>query len=299
MTARNTASELQINRNSSYEIKAVSSESVTVPSGAAGTVVVAQLANFPVRNSAGSDIGGLGDTSLALTGVSVPFTNEVAYKTADADLENGDYWVDYIRGAIRGKKETTATSATAAYKIAIQNISLDEAEVTVNVDGTDLASGAKQDTGNASLSSIDSKASTIIGHVDGIEGSLSTLVTQTDAVESSLSTLVTQTDGLEGQLNNLLNGQAKTFTPSNASVTTSSAEVLASNNSRKTGTTIKNVSTAGQRISLSVGGTAVLDSGITLYPGEFWQMDEHDFTSGSIRAISSAASGSLAITELT
>lgn len=254
---RNLAGELQVNRNSSYEIKAVSAEAVTVPAGAAGTVVVAQLENFPVRNAAGNDIGGDGDTSLALTGGSVPFTNEVAHGTPDASLSNGDFWVDYIRGQIRGKKATTATSATAAYKIAIQNISLDEVEVTVNVDGTDLASGAKQDTGNASLANI------------------------------------------ETSVDDLLNGQTKTATKSNVTVAATSGEVLAANASRKTGTIITNVSTAGQIISLAIDEAAVLYSGYTLYPGGFWQMDEHDFTAGQIRGIASAAGGSLSIMELT
>lgn len=253
---RNLAGELQVNRNSSYEIKAVSAEAVTVPAGAAGIVVVAQLANFPVRNAAGNDVGGFGDTSLALTGGSVPFTTEVYYGKPDAELANGEYWIDYIRGSIRGKKTTTATSATAAYKIAIQNTSLDEVEVTVNVDGTDLASGAKQDTGNASLANI---------------------ATSVDS---------------------LLNGQEKTTTPTNASVTTSSVIVLATNADRKTGTYLKNISTAGQRISLNAGSDAVLNAGYTMDPGEWWMMNEHNWTTADIEAIASASGASLSIMEL-
>ena len=256
MSRKDLASKIKIDGNASFEIKAVSGETVSVAAGAAGTVKVAQLTNFPVRNAAGNGIGGFGDSSLVLTGASVPFTTEVKPGTADADLANGDYWVDYTRGEIRGKKTTTATSATAAYKIAIQNTSLDEVEVTVNVDGTDLASGAKQDTGNASLANI------------------------------------------EASVNDLLNGQEKTTTPTNASVTTSSAIVLATNADRKTGTYLKNISTAGQRISLNAGGDAILNAGYTLDPGEWWMMNEHNWTTADIEAIASASGASLSIMEL-
>lgn len=150
MPRKNLASELETNRNYSFEIKSVSGEAVTVPAGAAGAVVVAQLANFPIRNAAGNDIGGFGDTSLALS-VSTAFTDEVAHGTADADLANGEYWVDYIRGEIRGRKASTSTSATAAYKIAVLNMSIDDTDVTLTIDQTGLATSTKQDTTNTVL----------------------------------------------------------------------------------------------------------------------------------------------------
>ena len=150
MPRKNLASELETNRNHSFEIKSVSGEAVTVPAGAAGTVVVAQLANFPIRNSSGNDIAGFGDTSLVLS-VSTAFTDEVAYGTVDADLANGEYWLDPIRGEIRGKKASTSTSATAAYKIAVLNMSIDDTDVTLTIDQTGLATSAKQDTIIAAL----------------------------------------------------------------------------------------------------------------------------------------------------
>lgn len=81
------------------------------------------------------------------------------------------------------------------------------------------ATEAKQDAGNASLASLDSKASTLITQTDTLEALLaagnastasidskaSTLISQTDGIEASLSsidldtsTLITQTDGIEG-----------------------------------------------------------------------------------------------------
>lgn len=87
--------------------------------------------------------------------------------------------------------------------------------------------------------------------------------------------------------------------PTAATIGTSSATAVASNANRR-GLTLRNVSTSGQRISLAFdGGTAVLNSGVTLDPGDVFSMAGHDFTNGAVAAISSAASGSLAIQEWT
>jgi len=175
MARKRLSKEFVVHRNASIEIKSVSGESLSVPAGAAGTVKVAQLANLPIRNSAGNDIGGFGDTSLVLTGASVPFTNEVAYGTADDDLENGDYWVDYARGEVRGKKATTATSATAAYKIAVINMSIDDTDVTLTIDTTGIATSAKQDTQIATLGATTDAA--VVTDTDGsISGKMRGLV---------------------------------------------------------------------------------------------------------------------------
>lgn len=50
----------------------------------------------------------------------------------------------------------------------------------------------KQDTGNTSLSSIDTKASTIIGHVDGIETLLTAIDGHVDGLEASASSIDTK-----------------------------------------------------------------------------------------------------------
>jgi hypothetical protein len=84
--------------------------------------------------------------------------------------------------------------------------------------------------------------------------------------------------------------------PAAATVGVASAQAVASNASRK-GLALVNVS--NNRISFGLAATAVLDSGITLYPGGVWEMDEHTFVTGAINAIASAASSPLAIQELT
>jgi hypothetical protein len=68
------------------------------------------------------------------------------------------------------------------------------------VDVTDIASGAKQDTGNTSLASIlakiiaspatEAKQDTIIGHVDGIESAFTTLNAKDFATQTTLAALL-------------------------------------------------------------------------------------------------------------
>lgn len=86
--------------------------------------------------------------------------------------------------------------------------------------------------------------------------------------------------------------------PAAATVGTSSAAAVAANANRK-GLHARNTSTAGQRISLGLGQTAVLDSGITLYPGDVFDMDEYTFDLGAVNAIASAASARLSYQEQT
>lgn len=84
--------------------------------------------------------------------------------------------------------------------------------------------------------------------------------------------------------------------PTTASIGTSSAQAVAAAATRK-GLILRNTSTSGQRISFGFGSTAVLDSGVTLYPQDVYCMGEYDFDTGAVNAISSAASGSLAVQE--
>lgn len=100
-------------------VDTVSGETVSIAAGAAGTVKLCQLAYRPVLDALGTDVGGFGDTSLVLT--STTFTTEVAPKD-DSELANGEYWVDYSLGRIRGRKADTGTSMTASYSTLQINI---------------------------------------------------------------------------------------------------------------------------------------------------------------------------------
>lgn len=82
--------------------------------------------------------------------------------------------------------------------------------------------------------------------------------------------------------------------PSAASVGITSSQILATNASRK-GLILVNTSSAN--ISLGLGTAAVLNSGITLYPGGTFNMDEYCFTTAAINAVASIAASNLGIQE--
>lgn len=120
----------------------IPTEAVTMPAGAAGAIVNFNLANGPIANAAGNDLGSAGDTSLALT--STAMTTETKQKP-DADLANGEFWVDYLTGEARGKKASTATTGgTAVYKILVLKTMADPFDdlITANLsDSVDLTNG--------------------------------------------------------------------------------------------------------------------------------------------------------------
>lgn len=84
--------------------------------------------------------------------------------------------------------------------------------------------------------------------------------------------------------------------PTAASVGVASAQAVAAAATRK-GLVLVNTSNA--RISLGFGSAAVLDSGITLYPGGVFEMDSNTFDVGAVNAIASAAASNLGIQEYT
>lgn len=84
--------------------------------------------------------------------------------------------------------------------------------------------------------------------------------------------------------------------PTVSIVAATSGQALASNVNRK-GLVLTNVSI--NKISLGLGSAAVLNSGITLYPGGTWEMSEYTFTTAAINAIASVASSNLGIQEFT
>lgn len=93
---------------------AISGETLTIPAGAIGTVVEVQFNSRPIYSSNNGALGAKGDTSIVF-GTGTCFTTEVAANKADADLANGEFWVDYAAGLLHGKKATNATSDTASY----------------------------------------------------------------------------------------------------------------------------------------------------------------------------------------
>ena len=82
--------------------------------------------------------------------------------------------------------------------------------------------------------------------------------------------------------------------PAAASVGVASAEAVAANANRK-GLILTN--TSQSTISLGFAAAAVLSSGVTLFPGGIFKMDEFCHTVGAINAIAGAAASNLAIQE--
>ena len=83
--------------------------------------------------------------------------------------------------------------------------------------------------------------------------------------------------------------------PAQATVGASSGLLLASNSSR-TGLFVFNGS--ANTVSFAFGSNAaVLNSGITLYPGGVWYMDEYTFTTAAVNAIAGAAGSLVSIQE--
>lgn len=83
--------------------------------------------------------------------------------------------------------------------------------------------------------------------------------------------------------------------PTSASVGTSSATALAANANRK-GLVLVNISSA--KIFVAFGQTAVINSGIALYPGGIYVMDPFLYNTAAVSAIASAAASTLAIQEI-
>lgn len=82
--------------------------------------------------------------------------------------------------------------------------------------------------------------------------------------------------------------------PAAATVGVTSAQALAVNTSRK-GLVIQNLSV--NTVSIAFGVAAVLNSGITLYPGGVYYADEFSFSTAVVNAIASGASSVISIQE--
>lgn len=106
------------NRNASSITKSTTT-TVSIPAGVAGVVVNFDIGVRPIFSLSGADLGGVGNTSLVL-GSSATFDTLVNPK-ADADLANGEYYVDHLTGQARGKKKDSGTSvsATVSYAAAL------------------------------------------------------------------------------------------------------------------------------------------------------------------------------------
>lgn len=127
---------------------------------------------------------------------------------------------------------------------------------------------------------------------------------------SALALSATQTNGTQktqivdgsnvnqGTVTNPFHSQADIPLTANAatsvSVGVASGAVVAVNASRN-GLIIMNLS--ANTVSLGLTGAAVLNTGITLYPGGIWTMDQYSFTTAAITGIASGASSTVSVQE--
>lgn len=98
-------------------------KTITIPAGAAGAVVDFDFPTRPITSAGGADIGGVGDTSLVL-GSSSTFDTLVNPKE-DADLAQGEYYVNHLTGKARGCKKDSATSVSATFGVWAGKVSLE------------------------------------------------------------------------------------------------------------------------------------------------------------------------------
>lgn len=142
----------------------------------------------------------------------------------------------------------------------------------------------------------------VIGHVIADTGSTTAVTGNVTVVQATGTNLHAVVDSGTITAVTALTNPVSTKTdltpssPTAVSVGVTSAQAVASSATRK-GLVLVNTSTA--RISLGFGATAVLDSGITLYPQGSFCMDEYSFDLGAVNAIASAAASNLAIQEFT
>lgn len=144
-------------------------------------------------------------------------------------------------------------------------------------------------------------AVTIADGADVTQGAIADAAVTTNAagtLSAKLRGIVAILSSVWDSTNSLLKVSTKfaltASAPTFATVGTSSASAVAANASRK-GLTL--VNTSANRISLGFGATAVLDRGITLYPGGSFFMDEYSYSTAAINAIASAAASNLAVQE--
>lgn len=162
-----------------------------------------------------------------------------------------------------------------AYNFVASNFAATVNNITGTVSlPTGASTSALQTSGNASLSSIDAGIPAGLGQTT-MSASMPVAIASD---QSPLSTKVPLTAN----------------SPANVSVGVTSASCLASNTSRR-GAIFTNVSI--NKISMGIGVAAVLNSGITLYPGGTWTMDEFNFTTAAVNCIASAAASGLGVQE--
>ena len=134
---------------------------------------------------------------------------EVDINTPTTTTGNGAAWssINYIAVKVNFDNAANTLTAILVDTVYVKYSITSKTEITGIASGAGLATSAKQDTGNASLSSIDGKMTDLKTYTDGLEGftdGLETLIGTTNTTLTTLNAYVDQlegyTDGLEGAL---------------------------------------------------------------------------------------------------
>lgn len=130
---------------------------------------------------------------------------------------------------------------------------------------------------------------------DGTDGTTAPSITTQIGGKDSNGNLQTLNTDVNGDLIVTSRVTLTASSPTTATVGITSAQALAANTSRR-GLIITNVSI--NKVSFGIGSAAVLNSGITLYPGGTFNMDDFSYSTGAINAIASLAGSVISIQEL-
>lgn len=160
-----------------------------------------------------------------------------------------------------------------------------------------ITDGTNPYTGDAAINYLKKLNNQVMVNDNTGNGITSGLIGSAQALDTRSYLFDSAGNGINSN-NNSLNVNTRTSitanSPTNVSVGVSSTSILSSNSSRK-GLVIMNLSTA--TVSIGIGNNAVLNSGITLYPGGVWTMDEFSLSTAAINGIASGSSSSVSVQE--
>jgi len=141
-----------INKPFGMNVLPIAGEAVSFTAGAAGTTGIIAVDKRPILNADHGLLGSLSDTSFEFVTGTV-LTTEESYNvnltdTAQlAELDEGDYRIDYLNSRIFYCKDTAGTTDTCNYSTLQVSTELIAAATTAStiVDGGDVTQGSKAD----------------------------------------------------------------------------------------------------------------------------------------------------------
>lgn len=257
----------------------ISAVTLPLPTGAAtDNGLAALLVELSAKLDEATFIGLLGEVQASPTANTVlarlkDLLTELSQKTEPADTQT-------ISGTVTANAGTNLNTSALALEATLQLVLTELTQKTEPTDTQPVSAASLPLPTGASTAALQLQDSHNVT-IDNAAGAAAVNVQDGGNALTVDGTIGTKTD---------LTPSAPTF----ATVGVASAQAVAAAATRK-GLYCGNTSAA--IISLAFGATAVLYSGITLYPGQAFFMDEYSFDTGAVNAIASAASSNLAVQE--